>query len=161
MELRRKARGGGRTTVYRILDANINRIREGLRVIEECFRFAAVDARFAGRIKRLRHRLRTIEEMLGPRELLAGRDAGADPFGRGMRARERRRRSVAAVCVSSLKRAQEAARVIEEYSKLLVSRGGAPDAAKTIRFSLYILEKDIMERIFDGGEKEKKRGKGK
>ena len=51
--------------VYRILDANINRSREALRVIEEYFRFVRNDSAFAGRTKTCRHKLTRIVDALG------------------------------------------------------------------------------------------------
>ncbi|UCD56795.1 MAG: thiamine phosphate synthase, partial [Candidatus Hydrogenedentota bacterium] len=42
---------------FRILDANANRAREGLRVVEEYFRLVRDSADFSIRLKELRHQI--------------------------------------------------------------------------------------------------------
>ena len=54
--------------VVRIIDANLNRAREALRVIEDHARFALDDADAAATTKRLRHDLRRIIDALFDRE---------------------------------------------------------------------------------------------
>jgi len=44
-------------SIYRIIDANFNRGREGLRVIEEYCRFYLNNSQLSGRAKQLRHLL--------------------------------------------------------------------------------------------------------
>ncbi len=51
--------------VLRILDANLNRAREGLRVIEEYLRFICEDPRGSWKLKLWRLTLREIVEALG------------------------------------------------------------------------------------------------
>jgi thiamine-phosphate pyrophosphorylase len=61
----------------RILDANFNRAREALRVLEDLFRFGTNDAAAQASLKRLRHRLASLERPLAAR-LLASRDSVHD-----------------------------------------------------------------------------------
>jgi len=127
--------------IHRILDANINRLREALRVIEEYFRFGSADESAAVELKLMRHELHGIETGLDPRLLLECRDTAADPFAGEVRPEESAGRdSMEQVLAANLKRGQEAARVLEEYLKA-VGKTGLPDAAKRIRFQLYAGEK--------------------
>jgi thiamine-phosphate pyrophosphorylase len=130
--------------VFRVLDANLNRLREALRVIEEYFRFIASQTPVAGQLKKLRHDIEELERGFGSERLLAGRDTGSDPFANLNRPEEMDRATILGVVAANFKRAQEAARVIEEYSKIT----DAPflsEKAKTMRFSLYTVEKQFRE----------------
>lgn len=55
----------------RILDANLNRLREGIRVVEDVFRYVYNDAQTASRLKELRHisRIAIYEELLSSRDI--------------------------------------------------------------------------------------------
>lgn len=132
----------GEEKVYRILDANLNRLREALRVVEEHFRFFDSDSGLSQQLKSMRHSLRGIEEGLDRTKLLRSRDTAGDPFASGMNAGERDRRGAGDILTANLRRAQEASRVIEEYVKL-TGGGEHAERAKTIRFDLYALEKRL------------------
>ncbi len=130
--------------VLRIIDANLNRLREALRVIEEFFRFLAGDGKRAAALKSMRHSLDSIEAAIGGAELVASRDVGSDPFAYVNRPEELSRSGARDVLRANFKRGQEAARVIEEFAKV----SAFPDVsqkAKTVRFSLYDLEKKLWE----------------
>ncbi len=129
-------------TIYRILDANLNRLREALRVIEEFPRFGSGNTALSVKLKTARHALIDIESALGREKLLENRDTDSDPFSRDVRPEELVRAGVEDILVANLKRAQEAARVLEEYGKVSQGRQ-VPDKAKRIRFLLYSLEKDL------------------
>ena len=133
------------TGVLRIIDVNLNRLREALRVIEEYFRFLSHNAPVAGDLKILRHSLERIETDFGADSLIASRDTKTDPFASVNRPEELVRSTPREVLGANFKRSQEAARVIEEYAKIS-GQPHASDAAKSLRFRLYDLEKDIMER---------------
>ena len=53
--------------VFRILDANLNRCHEGLRVVEEYLRFELEDTHLAGTCKQLRHDLGDVSRQVSPR----------------------------------------------------------------------------------------------
>jgi len=132
--------------VYRILDANLNRLREALRVIEEYFRFMIAGEAVAVQLKQMRHSLEEIETGLGPARLLAARDTQTDPFANVNRPEELGRAGAGQIICANFKRGQEAARVIEEYSKV-TDAAFVSEKAKTIRFSLYALEKERGESL--------------
>lgn len=141
----------GKTTgIYRIIDANLNRLREALRVIEEYYRF--IDSRpvICVRLKTVRHSFVDAEKAVGKGQLLRERDTVTDCFSNGNRPEELRRDDVGALLCANFKRGQEACRVLEEFAKI---KGGPLlcDKAKQARFALYSLEKELL------GGKEKKR----
>lgn len=127
-------------SIYRVLDANINRLREALRVIEEYYRFFKNDAPVALTLKKLRHSVKEIEIDLGREPLLKGRNTFSDCFADKNRPEELQRKNVTDILAASCKRAQEASRVIEEYAKI-TDYPEISEKAKTIRFSLYNVEK--------------------
>ncbi len=136
-------------SIYRIIDANFNRAREGIRVLEEVARFVLDDLHLSSRCKRLRHRLRVLQQNIpgGPECLLAARDAAGD-VGQNCRAEEEDQRLGALdLLTANFKRVQEALRVLEEYTKFL---SPGPEFKK-MRFEVYTLEKDLITRL--GAEK--------
>ena len=130
--------------VFRILDANANRAREALRVIEEHARFVCDDAEAAAATKRARHTLRRLVETLGADRLLAARDIEHD-VGRDLAtAGELRRRQPDDVVAAAFARLTEAARALAEYAKIV-----SPDAARlaeALRYDAYALEPRIRLR---------------
>ena len=132
------------TQILRVIDVNLNRLREALRVIEEHYRFLQPDKDRAASFKSLRHSLEDIEAGIGREKLLASRDIASDPFANENRPEELSRASAADVLRANFKRGQEAARVLEEYAKVSPAPG-LSQTAKTVRFSLYSLEKEISE----------------
>jgi len=135
--------------IYRIIDANLNRLREALRVIEEYFRFIQTNESIAVDLKLLRHSIEELDTGFTREHLLASRDTETDPFAYTTREEELSRRGVTDILTAGFKRSQEAARVLEEYSKVS-DKPLLSDRAKQIRFSLYRLEKRILEQSTDG-----------
>lgn len=127
--------------LYRVLDANLNRLREGVRVVEEIYRFVLEDETSAVTLKELRHELQSIEAVLGYEELLAARDSEGDMFAQGTLGKEIARADVTALFRANIRRAQEAARVLEEFLKLSKA-AELSETAKKIRFELYTREKE-------------------
>lgn len=132
-------------SVFRILDANCNRLREALRVVEEHARFVQEDADAALLLKTARHDLQAVLTALGEQDLLAARNTATDPFAVEVQDIERGRASMEVLLAANIRRAQEAARVIEEYAKLLPC-GTAVEKAKHIRFMMYDAEKKLLLR---------------
>ncbi len=63
--------------VLRLVDANLNRASEGLRVLEDIARFVTVDDRLSRDLRAMRHRLAELAQPFGIR-LLTARDSVAD-----------------------------------------------------------------------------------
>ncbi|HUW66164.1 MAG TPA: hypothetical protein VMW83_15990 [Spirochaetia bacterium] len=132
--------------IYRIIDANFNRAREGLRVLEELVRLGFDDHRLTVRCREMRHALARYAENVpgGYPALLAGREAQSD-VGSGLWPEEKSREGLFQLVAANCKRVQEALRVLEEYAKLL----SWPVAElKALRFASYELEKTII--LFPG-----------
>jgi thiamine-phosphate pyrophosphorylase len=134
--------------VFRIIDANCNRLREALRVIEEYFRFIASDEKISIQLKQLRHSLEKIDNSLDFLSLLKSRDTETDPFACIVSKEETNRTTLQDLLAANFKRAQEAARVLEEYSKI-IDAVQLCEQAKQIRFSLYAIEKQVMEKSLE------------
>jgi hypothetical protein len=120
----------------RLIDANLNRLREGIRVVEDIFRYIFNDKITASRLKTVRH-LARIENYS---ELLESRDIKNDVL-KSTTKSEQLRDNLKAILIANFKRAQESARVLEEFGKLLSSKES--ENFKYIRYELYDIEKSI------------------
>lgn len=123
--------------VFRVLDANCNRVREGLRVAEDVARFILNDTRLLKQLKRIRHEITDAEKLLFKSDKLRGlaRDVEKD-LGRGTPdRREKVRNSPRELLNANLKRAQEGLRSLEEFSKLI--RHPASARFKRLRYECY------------------------
>ncbi len=128
-------------SVFRILDANLNRAREALRVLEDVARFHHDDADVAARLKDARHALDARSRPLA-RELLLARDSLRD-VGRDSDRPVKGPRPLRDVVAANLKRAGEALRSIEEVAKGRLP--GLSREAHRRRFELYTLEKEMAD----------------
>lgn len=136
-------------SIYRILDANFNRAREGLRVMEEYCRFVLNQPVLSARLKSIRHTLCQTIAIVDPESLLCGRDSQGD-VGKALRVEGQLKRSSLEDCVAAAaKRLTEALRVLAEVGQTLDVR--LYDAFEKLRFEVYTLEKDIS--ILAHGEK--------
>lgn len=126
--------------MLRILDANFNRLKEGLRVLEEISRFVLNDRKETARLKRIRHQLDSLLKQMpfSRKELLRSRESQKD-VGKNTHGCELKRDTLRDVYFANMQRAKESARVLEEFSKLIdIDLSGK---FKKIRYSLYNAEK--------------------
>ncbi|MCZ2341413.1 MAG: thiamine phosphate synthase [Bacteroidales bacterium] len=126
----------------RIVDANGNRAREAIRVIEDYCRFVLNHRALASQMKSLRHRLADAVARLPGSLLLMTRDTLGDVGTTITTEAEYHRESLACVATANLKRLQEALRSVEEYGKIL-----DPDFARLIeplRYETYTLERELL-----------------
>lgn len=128
----------GGKKIYRVIDANLNRAREGLRVIEDTARFVNVNDKLFAQVRAARHKLDKTTRNIYP-ELIAERDSKGD---KGRTVKEGKRQNIKALLSANFRRVQEALRVLEEYGKI-VSPKAAP-VFKKIRFQTYILERKFI-----------------
>ncbi|AXX93652.1 thiamine-phosphate pyrophosphorylase [Malaciobacter molluscorum LMG 25693] len=117
----------------RLIDANLNRLREGIRVVEDIFRYIYDDKQNASRLKQLRHKSRINLY----NELLSSRDIKNDVLKESIKS-EQGRDDLYAILIANFKRAQESARVLEEFTKLISTNDS--EIFKHIRYELYDLE---------------------
>lgn len=130
--------------IYRILDANFNRAREALRVIEDFARFALDDAGISSAAKELRSRLQGCYGRFPAEALLASRDTPGDVGTQISSPTEMQRGDAGAVVAAACKRLSEALRTLEEYAKTV-----QPDAAgelQSMRYAAYTLEQRLARR---------------
>lgn len=123
-------------THLRLLDANLNRLREGIRVVEDIFRYIHNDKTTASRLKELRHKARI--DIYN--ELLDSRDIKNDVL-KGTTKSESSREDLNSILIANFKRAQESSRTIEEFGKLL--EDNTSETFKYIRYELYDIEKNV------------------
>lgn len=143
----------GSGDVWRILDAAANRAREGLRVVEDFVRFTRDDAHLATKLKELRHHLSTVIGCLDADSLIQSRDTPQDVGTTISTPQEMARAAASDVAKAGLKRAQEATRTLEEFSKVIAPSGEAGQSSSLseqfaqIRYGIYTLEKAILTAI--------------
>ena len=137
---RRFLTGNMNGPVLRILDANANRAREALRVIEDYARFVLDNDQLSASLKTLRH---DFAQATGGfvAEAVLHRDTPGDVGTRNKTTTEQTREDVAHVVVAAGKRLGEALRTIEEYLKT----ADPPRAhlVEEIRYRFY----DVEQRI--------------
>lgn len=132
------------SNVLRLLDANANRAREALRVLEDYTRFVLDDETLSARLKSLRHDL-TAATSGWLAEGILHRDTPGDVGTSIQTDSEYKREDITAVIVAAGKRLAEALRSLEEYSKTF----SAADASKleTIRYRFYDIEQAIARTL--------------
>jgi thiamine-phosphate pyrophosphorylase len=160
---------GENDSALRIIDANLNRTGEGLRVIEDIARLVLNDRTLSAELKTVRHEL----VHTGPgfqRQLVRSRDAAGDVGrdlqvpGRGIEASgpdlegsgkgaagggDTGPRDLHSVLVANSRRVQEALRVLEEMAKLPgISEALSSERFKQARFRLYTIEKEMLGLLF-------------
>jgi thiamine-phosphate pyrophosphorylase len=129
--------------IERVIDANANRAREGLRVAEDFARFVVADEPLARALRDTRHRVTEAVRLVAPSEaLLAARDTEGDLGADADAFPPAARRAPQDVAASALKRAEEALRSLAEFAKLLDP--GASAAFERERYALYDLEKRVL-----------------
>lgn len=136
-------------SVWRVLDAGLNRTREGLRVLEDAARFVFDDAECSLVIKCLRHDLVTAERdlcppgMTRPSGLLSSRDTEGDVGTELTTDGERCRRSMTDLVTANCRRVQESLRSLEEFGKFISPEFST--AMKSLRYQVYTLEKRLWK----------------
>lgn len=133
-----------RPAVLRILDANANRAREALRVLEDYARFALNDDALSGQLKHVRHDLASATAPLLPQAILH-RDTPGDVGTDNKTPSETRRQDLAAVVIAAGKRLGEALRVIEELLK--TEDPAKASAVEALRYRFYDLEQRLARTL--------------
>ncbi len=124
--------------LYRIVDANLNRVSEGLRVLEDVARFHLDDQEVCSSLRHLRHRVRALVSDCAA-ACLAARAADTDVGFAVSQAADEARPTLAALAAANFKRAEEGLRVLEETLSLL-EHGEAAKECERLRFAVYALE---------------------
>jgi len=131
--------------IYRVIDANTNRAKEGLRVCEEVARFILNNRPLTARFKEIRHRIDSILRGLPGREKLIEERESLSDVGKNIYAHELRRTDCRDILFANLQRVKESLRVLEEFGKLMDS--GIARRFKRVRYDIYEIEKETTKRI--------------
>jgi len=129
--------------VYRIIDANLNRAGEGLRVLEDITRFCMNDKDLTEELKTLRHLiLKEINSLPGKEKLIISRSSLKDV---GKNLKEEKRKGFLELIDANFRRVQEAERSLEEFGKLILPSWG--EKFRQFRFKTYEIEKQIKTKL--------------
>ena len=132
--------------VYRIIDANLNRVMEGVRVCEDIIRFSSDNETLTFKLKNLRHevfesikdlRNEHLEELVSSRDL---NDVGIKSI-----KTEKVRENLVDLFMANTQRGKESLRVLEEVLKLFDQ--DLSQKFKKFRFKLYGIEKAAIEEM--------------
>ena len=131
----------------RIIDANLNRIGEGLRLLEDLARLQLNDAGLTQQLKTMRHDLIRSDWSFN-QQLLQSRnsagDVGIDIEVPG----EEKQRELPIMVVANSRRVQESLRTLEELSKIPEATANLdPEKFKHARFELYTIEQSLLSRL--------------
>lgn len=129
-----------------IFDANLNRLTEGLRVVEDICRFVLCDEKLTSQLKSLRHGCRRLVESLCsanklPLARFFSKDVGALLY----TSAEGNRKNLQELAHANFSRCAESLRAFEEFGKLKASRLGKE--FKALRFRLYTSEQQILAKL--------------
>nr|WP_105368690.1 thiamine phosphate synthase [Acetivibrio saccincola] len=131
---------------YRIIDANINRASEGVRVLEDLARFYLEDKDLSKKLKEIRHGIRK-EVMVFLPSLLNARDSLGDVGAWVSKELEiDNKASIRELAVANFKRLQEALRTVEENLKV-IDKYRLSKIYENFRFDTYELEKIFFKKI--------------
>jgi hypothetical protein len=128
-------------SLYRILDANLNRAKEGIRVCEDLCRYIWNQRTLTRAFKDLRHQLTAIASSLDLQKALEARFIQGD-VGRGTSASESKREDIKAVLWANSQRVKESLRVLEEVVKLIDTQTAVK--LKALRYKMYALEQKVL-----------------
>lgn len=130
--------------IYRILDANLNRSKEALRVCEDICRFCFDAEILARKFKDIRHELKTVMVKFHMPRLLKARDVSAD-VGRKSIVQELKRSDVKDIFGANIQRLKESLRVLEEFAKLINPK--TAEVLKKMRYQVYALEQKSLKGL--------------
>jgi thiamine-phosphate pyrophosphorylase len=135
--------------IDRILDACMNRGREGLRVLEDYARFVLNCEQSSRTLKEIRHELTEAEQLLfrgapyrGIRTLLSARDTMQDVGTKITLDHEGTRESLRDLVTANCRRVQESLRSLEEFGKLVSPEFAA--IVKQLRYRSYSVEQHLF-----------------
>jgi hypothetical protein len=129
-------------SLLRILDANFNRAKEGLRVCEDLCRYIWDKKSLTRAFKDLRHELTVIMAKAHIKDALETRNIQGD-VGRATTITERARKGIDDVFWANSQRVKESLRVLEEVTKLVDAN--ISSGIKRMRYKVYALEQKVLK----------------
>jgi thiamine-phosphate pyrophosphorylase len=128
----------------RVIDVNFNRAKEGLRVVEDIFRFIIEDNILRQHSRRIRHKLDQIVKSRIFKIAVLNRLSDQD-IGRKIDGQEIKKSNYEDLLYSNMQRVKESLRVLEEFFKIVDPQ--QTKIIKQIRFDSYNLEKRIFYKL--------------
>ncbi|MFA6378557.1 MAG: thiamine-phosphate pyrophosphorylase [Candidatus Omnitrophota bacterium] len=130
--------------VLRVVDANFNRAKEGLRVCEDVVRFVLDQKEYTQRYKKIRHQLSDICSLTFKGSLMDARAIEGD-VGKKTSVTELKRKNIKDIFYANSQRVKESVRVLEEFLKLVSPQKAL--ACKRMRYKIYALERKVFEKM--------------
>jgi len=128
----------------RIIDVNLNRLDESLKLIEDIARFHIYDRNLLSQTRNIRNAFRDFKKSLPLKKVIQSRLSSEDP-GRPAKFDTITTKTSTIVILSNITRAKEASRILEETCKTFDTK--LSGSMKEIRFKIYDLEKDFVRHI--------------
>ena len=129
----------------RIIDANLNRIGEGLRLLEDMARLLLNNTPLTKQLKAMRHELE-VGDLSLKKQLLQARNAESDVGMKIEVPEQQKERDLPATVIANTRRIQQSLRVIEEIAKI-PGISLETERFKKARFSLYTIERELISRL--------------
>lgn len=133
--------------LLRIIDANLNRTREGLRVCEDITRFILCDKNAAKSLKAIRHGATNLvlkSKKVSLSELLSERDTAGDKS-KFIDFLPQSGMDIRGIFMANIERVKESLRVLEECFKIIDTK--ASQGYRKLRFNTYNIEKSVVKKI--------------
>lgn len=133
--------------ILQIIDVNLNRTREGLRVCEDILRFTAPKSSIINLLKTFRHsatRAILNSGQLELSQLVGSRDVKND-LSKFNDFKKPKSSDLPAVFMANIERAKESLRVLEECCKIIDRT--ASQKYRKLRFSVYEAEKKYNDTV--------------
>lgn len=133
-------------SILRIIDANLNRSREGIRVCEDITRFVLNSAGLTQELKIVRHRISRIAGRAGLKALCESRDSRGDVDKASKLHGLMKRATLSDIFSANIERVKESLRVLEEIFKIIDVKAAAEFSV--LRFKVYTIEKKAIKKIW-------------
>ncbi|MFA6142263.1 MAG: thiamine-phosphate pyrophosphorylase [Candidatus Omnitrophota bacterium] len=133
--------------VFRIIDANLNRSREGLRVCEEITRFALNSEALTKELKSIRHSISNIAKpyLTKSGNIIGSRNSTEDVGRVSRKPSELKRVDSSDIFGANIERVKESLRVLEEFFKLIDKKCSV--RFSRLRFKVYNIEQRSFKRL--------------
>ncbi len=131
----------------RIIDANLNRIGEGLRLLEDLARLLLNDATLTQQLKTMRHEILRGDWSFH-QQLLNARDSESDVGITIEAPGDEKQRELPITVVANARRVQESLRILEELAKIPgTTLKLDSEKFKRARFNLYTIEQNLLSKL--------------
>lgn len=130
---------------FSLIDANIARVREGLRVIENAARFVLRQDQYFQALRALRHEMEVVERLAGTAHVVGsrvGQDVGYNPAAGEPLTRHA---SLFSIIRANVNRATEGLRTLAEFMRLYAPEAG--NRCEDMRYRLYTIEYRLISQL--------------